>query len=427
MPGKWIVGGLAVVAAGIGYYHYEIRQVEQKLDDMAQMLEPLGTLHYAGVTVGLGGDLHVNRLLFEPRNTAIGRMRAERITLETGNMWQLLRLRHTLDARRLPRQLGFAVNGLTLPPGLATGAQDGIPALWLDTAGCGAYHAAPADDLLAALGYRDIPLDMSIRYHLEEDQNRLTVHSTFGMGPLGLGTSTAHFNIQAASNRARDLAPALMATSLQSMTVDYEDRGYYPALMELCAAEMDMEHRDYLKHHQAAWVEAWEPLGLQPGPLMIEAYGHFIQEPRGYSVRIGPIDNPALLWAGLDSPTQWLRQVESSLSVAGRPFGRVDLRQVTPRPGRLAATPNAGWNATPALPSDSARHPHSARDPVIALNALGDHIGRNLQITLADGRARNGELLEIDEGHIRVRRRIGSGYMVMPIALTDISEVRRLR
>ncbi|WP_026278672.1 MULTISPECIES: hypothetical protein [unclassified Thioalkalivibrio] len=424
MPGKWIVGVLAVAAAGIGYYHYEIRQVEQKLDDMAETLQPLGTLHYADVGIGLGGQLHVNRILFEPRDTAVGRIRAERITLETGNLWHLLRLRHTLDARRLPRQLGFAINGLTLPAGFTTGAQGDVPALWLDTAGCGSYQAAPPDDLLAALGYRDIPLDMSIRYHLEEQHNRFTVHSTLGMGPLGLGTSTGHFELQAASNRVRDVAPALMTASLRSLTVDYEDRGYYPALMELCAAEMGMEHQQYLEHHKAAWLEAWEPFGVQPGPLMVEAYGHFIQQPRGYSVRFGPIENPALLWSNLDSPTQWLGQVESSLSVAGRPFGRLDLRPISPRPARQAAAAGARGD-TPVNTSGQTAEP--PRVPTIALNTLGDHIGRSLRITLADGRARNGELLEVHEGHIRVRRRFGSGYMVIPIALADIDEVRSLR
>lgn len=424
MPGKWIVGGLAVVAAGIGYYHYEMRQVEQKLDDMAAVLQPLGTLHYGDVSIGLGGNLHVNRLLFEPRNPVVGRMRAERVTLEAGSLWQLLRLRHTLDARRLPRQLGFSVNGLTLPPGLAAGAQGDIPALSLDTAGCGTYQATPSDELLTTLGYRDIPLDMSVRYRLEEDQNRFTVYSRFGMGPLGLGTSTARFDIQAASNRARDLAPALMAASLQSMTVDYQDRGYYPALLELCAAEMDMDHEAYLQHHLNAWVDAWEPFGLQPGPLMVEAYGHFIQQPRGYSVRIGPIDNPALLWAGLDAPIQWLDRVESSLSVDGQPFGRIDLRPATPRPARSGTAPAVDWD-TGARSATGAGAPAPA--PVIALHALDNHVGHNLRITLTDGRARNGELLEIHEGHIRVRRRIGSGYMIIPIALSDIEEVRTTR
>ncbi|WP_019624107.1 hypothetical protein [Thioalkalivibrio thiocyanoxidans] len=421
MPGKWIVGGLAVVAAGIGYYHYEIRQVEQRLDDMVAMLEPVGTLHYSGVNVGLRGELHVNGLLFEPRNTAIGRTRADRVTLEAGSLWRLARLRHTLDARRVPHQMGFSIDGLTLPPGLATGAQGDIPALWLDTAGCGPYQGAAPDALLSALGYRDIPLDMSIRYRLEEDRNRFTVHSSLGMGPLGLGTSTGHFEVQAASNRTRDLAPALMTASLQSLTVDYEDRGYYPALMDLCAAEMDMEREDYLEHHKAAWVEAWRPFGVQPGPGMVEAYGHFIQEPRGYSLHIGPIDNPALLWASLDSPNQLLRRIESSLSVGERHFGPLDLRPVAPRPAGTPAVPD---RHTPRIDSAGAGEPSLAS--TIALNALGDHVGRNLRITLADGRARNGELLAVENAHIRIRRRFGSGYMVVPIALSDIAEVRPL-
>ncbi|WP_019594146.1 hypothetical protein [Thioalkalivibrio sp. ALM2T] len=424
MPGKLIVGGLVVAAAGVGYYHYEVRQVEQKLDDMVEMLQPLGTLHYSDVGIGLGGELHVNGLLFEPNNTAIGRMRADRITLEAGNLWQLARLRHTLDARRLPRQLGFSVHGLTLPAGIAAGTQGDTPALWLDTAGCGAYQAAPPDALMAALGYHDIPLDFGAHYHLEEDRNSLTVHSTFGMGPLGQGSSTGRFDIQATSNRARDLAPALMTASLQSLTVGYADRGYYPALMEFCANEMEMALEDYTEHHKGAWVEAWRPFGVQPGPGMVDAYGRFIEDPKDVSLRIGPIDNPALLWANVDTPTHLLRQVESSLTVAGKHYGRVDLRPVTPGPARPTTTENTNLNTGPAA---SATAPDLSPVPNIALNALGDHIGRNIRIQLADGRARDGELLRIEEEHIRVRRRFGSGYMVVPIALSDIAEVRPLR
>lgn len=426
MPGKWIVGGLAVAAAGIGYYHYEVHQVEQKLEEMAEALQPLGRLHYTDVRIGLKGNLHVDGLLFEPRNSAIGRMRADRITLEAGNLWQLARLRQTLDARRLPRQLGFSVQGLTPPAGLATGRQGDMPALWLDTAGCGHYEGAPPDQLMASLGYRDIPLDFSMRYHLEDRHDRLTIHSTLGMGPLGQGVSSGHFELQTASNRARDVAPALMTASLQSLTVDYEDRGYYPALMELCAAEMDMTREDYIEHHQAAWLESWRAFGLQPGPGMVEAYEHFIQEPSGYSLRIGPIDNPALLWTTLDHPGQWLRRVESSLAVGGRNFGRLELRAVAPRAPRSPSTP-AGPRALAPAPGTPAPSASPSPAPAIAVDALDDHVGRSLRITLADGRARHGELLTVEDRHIRVRRRIGSGYIDAPIAIGDIADIRAMR
>lgn len=424
MPGKGIVGGLVVAAAAIGYYHYEIHQVEQKLGDMVEQLQPLGRLHYTDVRIGLGGDLHVNGLLFEPHNTAVGRIRAERITLEAGNLWRLARLRHTLDRRRLPRQLGFSVNGLTLPAGLTQGAPGDVPALSLDTAGCGTYQGAPPDALISALGYRDIPLDFSVRYQLEEARDRLTVQSTLGMGPLALGTSTSEFSIQARSNRAQDLAPALMTASLDSLTVRYEDRGYYPALMEFCAAETDMTVAAYTEHHTAHWVEAWRPFGLQPAPAMVDAYEHFLDNPGELSLHIGPIDNPMLLWANIDSPGQLLRQVENRLSVAGKHFGRVDMRPVSPAPARTATGTGTTWNLTPPAPTPEAEPSPS---PTIALEALDNHIGHSIRITLADGRARNGQLLAIEEGRIRLRRRIGNGYMEAPIALSAIAEVHRLR
>ncbi|WP_026280406.1 hypothetical protein [Thioalkalivibrio sp. ALE28] len=425
MSGKGILVGLVVLtAAGFGYYHYELQQAEQKLDDLVERLQPLGTLHYTNVGVGLGGSLYVDGLLFEPHNTAVGRMRAERVSLETGNLWRLARLRHTLDARRLPQEFGFSVQGLTLPAGLVTGNQGDPPALSLDTAGCGSYHAAPPDELMSALGYHDIPLDFAVRYDLADGNDRMTVHSTFGMGPLSAGSSTAHFSLEARSNRARDLAPALINAPLQSMTVVYEDRGYYPALMEFCAAEMDMTLEDYTEHHMGEWVEAWRPFGLQPGPTLVAAYEHFIQAPRDLSLRIGPIDNPMLLWANLDSAERMLGQIEHRLSVAGRHFGPVDLYPVAPEPARTTPQPQTNW---PQMRPERDTQAEPSTTATIALTALEEHIGHTLRITLADGRARNAELLAIEGDRIRVRRRVGSGYMEAPIALSAIAEVRRLR
>lgn len=419
MAGKWIVGGLAVVAAGVGYYYYEVQQVERKLDEMAQSVQPVGNLRYSGVRIGASGKLHVDGLLFEPHDLDTGRMRAERVTFDAGNLWQLAGLRRTLDAGRLPRELGFSVSGLSLPAGTTGGQHGNATLLVLDTAGCGEYHSGRSHEVLDALGYRDIPVDFGFEYRLEGNGDSLTVRSTYGVGPLGRGTASGRFDLRAASTHARDLVPAMMTASLRSLTVDYEDQGYYPALLEFCAAQADMPVEVYREHHLDAWVEAWRVFGLQPGPALAEAYGRFIQDPTGFSLHIGAIDNPGLLWASAESPVRFLRHLGASVTVAGEDFGRVDVQ-----PAPAASVSRSHTGTTRGGAGDPGETPESGP---IALEALGEHVGRNIAVTLADGRARQGELLAIEDGGIRMRRRIGSGFMVVPIALADIVEVHPVR
>ena len=420
MPGKWIAGGLAVVAAGIGYYYYELQQVERKLDEMAQAVQAVGSLRYSGVRIGASGKLHVDGLLFEPHDLDTGRMRAERVTLDAGNLWELAGLRRTLDAGRLPRELGFSVTGLSVPPGMAADQQGDNLLLQLDAAGCGGRSFSTAEDLYAALGHGHLPLDMGFEYRLDRSGNSLVVRSTWGIEPLGHGSISGRFGVGAGSTDARQMLPALMTASLESLTVEYQDQGYYPALLEFCAGEAEMAREDYIEHHREAWADAWRVFGVEPGPNLSKAYARFIEAPGRVSLRVDTVEDPTLLFGNVDSPAGLLQQLGVSMTVAGERFGRIDLRTASARAsaGQAGARPESTNGGDPSLLPETAP---------IALEALGEHLGRNIAVTLADGRARRGELLAIEDGSIRMRRRIGSGFMVVPIALADIAEVHPVR
>ena len=420
MPGKWIAGGLAVAAAGVGYYYYEVQQVERQLDDMAQAVQVVGSLSHSGVSIGPGGEVHVDGLLFEPHDTDAGRLRANRVTLDAGNLWELAGLRRTLDAGRLPRELGLSVTGLSLPPGMAADQQGDNPLLQLDVAGCGERRFNTAEDLHAALGYGHLPLDMGFEYRLDGGGEGLVVRSTWGIEALGHGSVSGRFGVGASSTDARQMLPALMTASLESLTVEYQDQGYYPALLEFCAGEMDMAPEEYIEHHLEAWADAWRVLGVEPGPNLSKAYARFIEEPDHVLLRFDGVADPTLFWASVDSPAELPRQLGASITVAGERFGRVDLRTASAR----APTGSAGARSGSANGGDEIVLPDTGP---IALDKLGDHVGRNIAVTLADGRARQGELVAVEEGGIRMRRRLGRGFMVVPIALADIAEVHPMR
>jgi hypothetical protein len=76
--------------------------------------------------------------------------------------------------------------------------------------------------------------------------------------------------------------------------------------------EMDLRMDDYLAHHLEAWQARWLDMGMVPGPITVESYGRFINEPGRLKLNILPFsDLSRLLMQGAEPARLEVRLAEN--------------------------------------------------------------------------------------------------------------------
>lgn len=164
------------------------------------------------------------------------------------------------------------------------------------------------------------------------------------------------------------------------------------------------------------------------GPLLVDAYERFLNDPGTMSGRIIPTgDVLGLLERGVD-PSRLLSAVNITMSLNGEEVGPLDLRYATreERQGSDSGGTSSGGNsavgATASGSGEAAQVPTGWQQ--IAVGNLRRHEGAQVMIVLQDGRERTGRLMTVEGEQIMLERRLRGGYMEVPISVSDIAEAQ---
>ncbi|OOC10674.1 hypothetical protein [Thioalkalivibrio halophilus] len=432
------IGGAVLVLAGLGYHQYEIGQIEGSLDDLAAELRPLGELDYSRVRIGVNGHLHVEGLRFDP-HALPGRLQAERISLESESIPELLRLRRTLARDRLPRALGVSVHQLRIPATWSRANANAPLARFftrLDTAGCAALADSDHTRVLDRLGLDRPPVDLALSYRIEGSGERMELRSEHHAGGLGIFHTRMELEPRAGTRNLDRLAPALLEAPMRELTFEYRDAGYYASLQDLCIRESGMAAEPWREHHMGEWLQVWADAGLQPGPILTHGYREFIANPESVEIRVGRVREPLRETRGMDSPVQLLDQLDLRLTVNGERIGPVDLHtgnfvglpeEDQPAPEQ---DPTAAETATLPAPdsgTETALAPGAPTGGILAWEALPGHVDRYAIVITERGHRRPGRLLEAGDDHLRLRQRLHGGFIVIRLQRDEIREVRAAR
>jgi hypothetical protein len=420
MPNKLLLGLAITLALVVGLYHYNVRQVEKHLNVVAAQLAPIGMLEHRKVSFSLSGEVRIDRLRFQP-HAVRGDITVDRLAIRTGSLGALLRLRSDLDHGTLPRQLGLSARGVRIPVDggiFAAMAESANLGLIFDAAGCGRRDYFSGRDL-GEMGYWDLIGDVDLDYRVEGDVDSIVLSVAAEVQGMNRFSFESRVDMVAPSRHYRDLGMGMNSSALQSMEFNYEDRGYYPRMLAYCAGEMDLRMDDYLAHHLEAWQARWLDMGMVPGPITVESYGRFINEPGRLKLNILPFsDLSRLLMQGAE-PARLLSQVDLLLFMDGEKLGTLDVRPATQ--DELRSAPSMRRSQISADEAGESA-PVRGLQPV-ETGSLARHVGASVVIVLEDGRRWAGVLQSAEDESIQLQRRMSGGYVIVPVRRADIAEV----
>jgi len=424
---------LAIAAAVIatGSYYYQVRQIDKALDDISQLVAPYGRLDHGGASFSLSGEARINQLRFRPHGSH-EEIRVERVAIRTGSPINLINFNKTLQAGRLPTQLGISLRGTRFPldgPIFASmGEEAGNPGIAFDAAGCGQRSHFDGRDM-ASMGYLDFTGQLHLDYALRGDVDAIDWSMEIAGDNMTRFRMEASVGIGARSNSFQDLFTASESTSLNSVNFEFEDRGYYSKMLAFCADEMEMSLDEYVEHHMNQWQARWLDEGMLAGPEMILTYQRFLDDPGVLAARVIPTGNVlGLLERGVDI-SRLLGSMSIAVSMDGEEFGPLDLRYASPGERQAAAEdrPPASGGAAGGSASTDDTGQEARSEPQwqsVTVRELARYQGADVKILLQDGRDRSGRLDAVHSSQIILERRMQGGYMKVPIRYSEIEEVQ---
>ncbi len=416
---------VAILAAG-GYW-WMTRQIASHMDDLATTLRPVGSLSYDAVRVSPGGAAYVVGIRFVPFGMAES-VEVERVSITAENLWRLWRMSRDFEDGFIPSKLRLSLNGLklSLDGQLVDGVEGGaFGGLLFDAAGCGDRREFSAMDL-TGMDYWDLLLDASMAYRLENDGERIVLSMTSRGREMSELSATTTLELNATSRRVEELTMAFFNARLESVHLSYRDLGFYPRMLDFCAAETGMSLTDYRDHHARQWRERWSEIGLEPGPEATVGYQRFLSSPEQIEIRLEPRwSMPVSRLASLDE-SGWIGETRIQFAVNYGSMLELDIATLgsdLPEPAEDATRADPTRPVTTASTERPSFDPYAGWQPV-SFEHLTDHHQAAVIVLLKDGSRVTGHLMESDDREIHVRVRGVGGFFIRPYERDRIAEVR---
>ena len=417
---------LALILAALGSHWYLVRQVEASLDRLASQLAPIGQLSWEGVRVDWHGEARVERLELRPRDSR-DPVRVDLLRLSAGGPLSLIGLSQDVIAMRLPARLKMNIEGLSLPVNREIDALIGALGLALPfaAAGCADYENFSFYDL-GELGLAELHVDLNLSFQLVNQEEEIDLSSRAYIRGLGDRRWRLRLALDESDRSLANLDSLMASSLLLSFEQEYLDLGYYPRLLAFCATQTGLDLNDQIDWHLQAWVEQWEQAGLQPGPLVIAGYRHFLHQPQMLSVRathetgIGwTADREQslveLILADMDTSFNLDEGTPVSLSFESTqpPIVAIRRPELEPAPADIPLEPDSDIEL--GMATDWIR---------IEPSQAAAHISHRAQIQSRDGQRFGGRIAAVDDAFLHLTSRSRIGEFTRPIALDDIESLR---
>lgn len=419
---------VVAVAVGFAFVQYKITSsVSDGLESIKRTTAPFIRMEYGDVSTTWSGNIEVTDLRFVSlRNNE--EIVADKIGLNTGNLWVLMNLQDKLRENKIPDRLEFSIEGLVADMEFMTNLQNTAvtDSLYtkLETAGCNGRSRFSRRDI-NAMGFDRLVLDMTMGYQLSEGGTRLRFTNRMLFRDLMAVSLDMVVDRPNSINEAGLTAETASSMSLSSARIGIEDHGQLDRMLELCAGETGMTTAEYQTHHMEAWVAEWQKMGLKPSESFVEVYRDYIGNPGSTLIfEMEPFpaldlgDNylspdPVYLSGRLNPEmgTERTGMQPVSIALAEQDIAASDAEQ--------PESPTTDKKSTAPADSVTSGNPESPAD-------LKQYLQRDVSITLKSGQRMEGVILRIDGDAVKLRRHIHGGSMVVPVQVRDIQTVSRL-
>lgn len=423
---KKVIIGLILLAAVVllGGHYYYAQQIGQRLDRAAMVVSGMGgELEYRDIKITLNGEVRIEGVFFQVPGMG-GALNVDRVAVHTGGPLGVHSLAMDIRDQQLPKTLGVSFEGVRFP--LSSGAAMSPVGFGAFTAaGCG-ERAGFGTSELVQMGYSGLVMDARVDYQFIGGGQLLNITVDSLFRDMHRTEVSMELSLGAPSLNAMAVGMAASNAELLGLNIDYQDRGYAKRVIDFCQNQTDLDRQAFIAHHLEAWQQMWERQGFVAGPTMIQAYRNFLAEPDQLSLSIQPSGELTMDELARSSPEMMLYQLRTTLSVNNEELGRLDLAV---REGGPLVVESESETATGDESAAVDTNPESSSAGTasggqrIALDNLGRHLNRNVELHLRDGRKLEGRIEQALETSVQFKRFHGGGYVIQPIQYNDIEAV----
>ncbi len=440
-----------VTAAAYGVYWY---QVKSKFDELVQQAAPFASVQYGAIYAHPNGTVGVNALSISPHQVHAP-VQIEQVRVRTGSP-----LDFVFGADEPPEELFVSLKGVeqSLESALFHDLQKQMDLareanpLYVSPAalGCGSIRQFDVNTA-RMMGYRDLLMDVNLHYRGDEIARKIRFEAQVDIENMADTRVELVFSADPAQLKNPMMASG--SARLDSLVVDYRDRGYNQRLVGLCAREAEMRPNDYRAHHLelfSRWLEA-NAIELPHGWLT--AYKELQQDGASFTMAMNPIggfgsaelmmmQDPRYLIEKLNPS---VKINEAPLSLNGVKWDELVMQFAQAGSGSRVARESEQRLTEEAVEAPVASDgeaavagvvPAKVRKPArttakqfraTAVDQLNSHIGSHVRIFTYFGNDVEGRLIAVEKEGVRVLQRLSQGMAEFPLEYKRIQQVEVYR
>jgi hypothetical protein len=408
------------------------RQAQQNLYAIAAELGEVGRLSWDQISLDPRGRIVVHRLQFRLHDSRDPIM-ADLLVIDGGSIFKLSTLGRDLERGRLPARVRITLSGLTVPVNRASDAlfawfNPGLP-----------FAAASCDSLsqeglygLGQLGITELKGELDYRNTWPDQNQLLSVDARLDLNQVGQTQIRLQLRPGQSLSESVDWSLLLANAELVWAEFNFQDQGFYPALFKFCGGSDEQTMATHRSNHLEVWIERWQAFGLEPQPLVMAGYQHFLNRPETITLRFRP--ESALELGSLVASPMFVLLTETSGEflfdegiAAPLTFGQLMEVEASPEPD----TPDSPTQAAepivllPAAVSDRQIVVGPAPGwQIIAVSQADRHIGKRAIIEMTDGERHSGRLVQVEDNQIFLSTQLPSGQFARAFEAAEIATMQ---
>lgn len=448
---------LLPVFAVAGFYGYLWWRVSDLADRMVAQASPFMEISYGGVRIDLlATEVALQDLRVAPMGVG-DQMRVEEVVLKSRDWSQMMRLDGNLQHEPWPEALSLRLEGLLFHldgPMVQQWAVMAQQAQAQQEYAFGRFCSSlQGPELMQAMGYRMVNLDMEMGYQFDPATQRMTIDVAADAKQL----SDFSFEMMLeASDKSLTAASMAGNARLHSVAMDGRDKGFNRRYREYCATQAGVKDEQFDAALGEEFVQLGRLVGLQPSEVVVQHLVDMYKPGANLGFKLQP-SHPVGQFdmMGLDSPEAFIEVLNPSLNINGQQITAAQISEflseamaavVAPEPepevweldeAQVARSESIEPEVTDepevVVPEVVVRPRQVQAAPAVKgyratpLSDMTKHVGKPVRMVTYFGRRIEGRILDISSHEVMIEQRMQRGVATYSIALDKVAELEVYR
>ncbi|WP_370298188.1 hypothetical protein [Pontibacterium sp.] len=449
---------LLPVFAVAGFYGYLWWRVTDSADRAVAQASPFMEISYDGVRIDLlATEVALQDLRVAPMGMG-DQMRIEEVVLKSQDWSQMMRLDGNLQHEPWPEGLSLRLDGMLfhldgpmMQQWTALALQAQPQPSYTFGRFCSSLQGA---ELMQAMGYRMINLDMAMGYQFNPGTQRMTIDMEVDAKQLSDFSFQMVFE---ASDSTLTAAAMSGAAALQSVSMDARDKGFNRRYREYCATQAGVQDEQFDAALGEEFIQLGQLIGLRPPETVVQHVVGMYRPGANLGFKLQPAHPVGQFdMAGLDSPEAFIELLNPSLNINGQQITAPQIGEFLQEAMVAVAVPEPEPEAQvliePQIERTEPIEPEVVAEKATAvpqvakaqayqtpvtppvkgyratpLSDMAQHVGKPVRMVTYFGRRIEGRILEINRHQVMIEQRMQRGVATYSIARDKVAELEVYR